>query len=178
MPKDEKDIDGLGLDFQADLAIDPDELDIAALEQSNLAMKYSREAAHYDRVSKKAYEAVKTLRSQLTREANEDPDGCLGKGNKATGANVEAYYRTHPDYIKAKNAMIDAEYQRDLVKAAADHISFQRSKMIQVLSSLLNAEYFAAPGFARDLKKEWQARKEKKDIGERANEVAPRRRSK
>ena len=178
MRTDEPNIDDLGLDFQADLAINPDELDIAALEQSNLAMKYSREAAHYDRLAKKANEKVKTLRSQLVKEANADPDGCLGKGNKATAGNVEAYYRDHPDYIKAKNAMIDAEYQRDLVKAAADHVAFQRSKMIQVLSSLLNAEYFAAPGFARDLKKEWEGRQHKKDMNERANDVAPRRRSK
>ena len=178
MKTDEPNIDDLGLDFQADLAINPDELDIAALEQSNLAMKYSREAAHYSRIVKKCQEKVKVTRSKLIKEVNDDPEKCLGKGQKATGPNQEAYYRDHPSHIAAKKELIDAEYQYDLVKAAADHVAFQRSKMIQVLSSLLNAEYFAAPGFARDLKKEWDRRKHKKDMNERANEVAPRRRSK
>ena len=167
--------DEIDLDFEHDLKIDPDELDIAALEQTNLAMKYSREAAHYERVAKKAHEKVKTLRAELTRDANEDPDGCLGKGTKPTGPNVEAYYRTHDTYKKAKEDLIEAEYNRDLVKAAADHISFQRSKMITVLAQLLNAEYFAAPAIARDLKKEWNKNKER-DIDKRGAAVAPARR--
>lgn len=164
------------LNYEEDLAIDPDALDIAALEQINLAIRYSREAAFFDRTAKKAQEMVKTLTAQLTMQCNADPDRCLGKGNKATGANVEAYYRTRPEYIKAKEDMIDAEYQRDLVKAAADHIAFQRSKMIQSLVQLLNAEYFTTNKFDRDLTKEWEKRKEKKDIGDRANEAAPRQR--
>jgi hypothetical protein len=68
-------------DYEKDCYIDPSQLDIAALEQTNLTMRYSKEAAYYERKAKQAHEAVKTLRSQLIKEANKDPDACLGKGN-------------------------------------------------------------------------------------------------
>lgn len=150
------------IDYEKDLAIDPDQLDIAALEQTNLAMRYSKEAAHYERVAKKAHERVKTLRSQLIKEANEDPDEVLGKGIKATGPNVEAYYRDHPEYKQAKIALIESEYDRDLATEAAKHISFQRKNMIEVLAQLLQAEYFAGPSIPRNLSQEFSKRRKER----------------
>ena len=161
-------------DYEKDLEIDPDALDVAALEQSNLAMRYSQAAAHHDRLAKKAHERVKVLRSQLTKEVATDPEGCLGKGQKATGAMIEAYYRDHPDYIAAKEAMIDAEYQRDLVKAAADHVSYQRKRMIEVLAQLLQQEYFSSPAAPRELAREWQNHK-KERIEKTAGRIQPQR---
>ena len=162
-------------DFEGDMRIDPDQLDIAALEQANLAMHYSKELAQYERLVKKAHEKMKTIRSELTRDCNLEPDDYLGKGIKATAPNVEAYYRTHSDYIEAKAEWIEAEYDRDLVKAAADHIAFQRKNMITVLAQLLQNEYFAGPSIPRDLAKHWQKKQEagRKEI---ISNSAPRRR--
>jgi mRNA-degrading endonuclease YafQ of YafQ-DinJ toxin-antitoxin module len=151
-----------GLHFEDDMHIDPDQLDIAALEQTNLAVQYSRAAAHYDRVAKKAHERVKTLRSQLVRDVTEDPEKLLGKGIKATASTIEAYYRGDSEYQQAKQDMITAEYNRDLAKSAADHIAFQRKKMIEVLAQLLQQEYFAAPSVPRNLSTEWRDRKKQR----------------
>jgi hypothetical protein len=148
------------LDYENDMAIDPDQLDIAALEQSNLAMKYSTAAADFDRAAKHAAERVKVLRSQLVRDVTSDPEGCLGKGLKATGAVIEAYYRNDEGYKEAKDAVIEAEYQRDLAKAGAVNISYQRKKMIEILAQLLQAQYFCGPSVPRDLSEEWKSKKE------------------
>lgn len=165
-------------DFEKDMAIDPNFLDVAALEQAELAMKYSKEAAHADRVAKRAFEAVKTMRSKLIKDCTEDPDGCLGKGIKAVGATIEAYYRNNKEYRQCKNEMIDAEYRRDLVKAAADHIFFQRKKMIEVLAGLLQGSYFAGPSMPHDINEVWKEAREKRieDTSERVGKNIPRRR--
>lgn len=165
-------------DFEKDMAIDPNFLDVAALEQAELAMKYSKEAAHADRVAKKAQEKVKTLRSEMIKEASLDPDMYLGKGQKPTAILIEAYYRAQPVYQQAKDEMIDAEYKRDLVKAAADHISFQRKKMIEVLAGLLQGSYFAGPSVPHDINEVWKEAREKRieDTSERVGKGISRRR--
>lgn len=161
-------------DFESDITINPDELDIAALEQSNLAMKYSRLTADAERAAKKAHEKVKVLRSQLVKDVSNDPERLLGKGQKATGVLIEAYYRDHPDYKAAKKELVEAEYQRDIMKAASDHVAFQRKKMIEILAQLLQAEYFSSPSVPRDLSTEWKKRKSE-SIENTVAKVTPRR---
>ena len=167
-------------DYEQDLLINPDELDIAALGQANLCMKYSKELAWYERNVKQKHEKIKTLRAELIKEATENPDEFLGKGIKATATNVEAYYRNDENYKQAKQEWIEAEYERDIIKAASDHIAFQRKAMIQTLSQLLQQEYFASPTIPRDLKKKWEDKKEndmKEPIANTAANIKPRRRN-
>lgn len=160
------------LDYERDLEIDPNALDIAALEQANLAMKYGKANAHYERVVKKADEKIKITRARLIRECNEDPEGCLGKGNKATAVNVEAYYREHPDHIQAKEEWIEAVHASSLAKAAVDAVSFQRKKMIEILAQLIQIEYFSGPSVPRDLNQEWGNRKKEAQENGRASTAA------
>lgn len=130
------------LPFEIDMEIDPDELDVAALEQANLHARYGRLSADADREATLADEELKTIRSKLIRKVSQDED--LLEGAKATAQNVEAYYRDHPKYIKAKHNWIEAKHRADLARGAIFSVQ-QRGRMLDLLVSLLKSEYFEAP---------------------------------
>lgn len=137
-------------DYEADLYIDPNFLDAEWLNHANVFMRYSAESARAKKAASFADEKVKTLRSQLVKAANEDPDGTLGKGIKATAPNVEAYYRDHPKYQQAKKDWIEAVYYADLMDSAI--YAFQaRKSALENLVRLQGQGYNAEPQAPRDL---------------------------
>jgi len=167
------------LDFDNDMSIDPDELDIAILEQANLASKYGRNLANCEKIAKQAAEKIKTVRANLSVECNQDPDSCLGKGNKATAVNVEAYYRSHSDHIEAKQEWIEAEANKEWAKIAYDAIAYQRKKSLELLVQLLQMEYFAGPSMPKNLGEAWKEKQSKnQEKGLEAATKGIRRRSK
>lgn len=128
-------------EFELDMEIDPDELDVACLEQANLHAKYGRLAAAADKEAAKAAEGLKTVRSELILHAGakDDIDGA-----KPTAQTIEAYYRTHPKYIRAKDRMLAAEYQASQCRNAIFSVQ-QRGRMLDLLIELLKSEYFEGP---------------------------------
>lgn len=112
-------------DYDQDLSIDLFNLEFEWAEHPRLTMKYSKESALANKRAKLADERVKTLRSQLVKEANSNPS-VMGKDVKPTAPNVEAYYRDHPDYKEVKKACIEAEYYADLMTGVV--FAFQARK--------------------------------------------------
>lgn len=145
------------IEYEEDLRIDADALDVEWLEQSERFAKYSRLAAQADREAKKLSERMKTIRSELILQANKEPDTTLGVGIKATDAKVEAFYRTNKDYIKAKEELHDAEYIRDIMQNAV--MAFhQRKVALENLVRLQALNYFSVPSEPRNLSEEAKKR--------------------
>ncbi len=137
----------LNLDIEQDVTIDPDALDVALVELPNLLFKYSELSTEAEREAKEAEEEVKMVRSRLVRYANENPDELEGK---PTDKNVEAFYRTHPDHLEAKESQIAAEYKASIIKNAIFALYAKRSA-IEHLIKLLSMDYFLAPSTPYDL---------------------------
>jgi len=136
--------------YEADLRIDPDFLDAEFLNHPALFMKYAEQSAKANKLAKEAEERVKTLRSELVKNANEDPDTYLGKGVKPTAPVVEAFYRTDEDYQEAKQEMIDAQYDADMLTNIV--FAFQARKLtLENLVRLQGQNYFSSPQEPRDL---------------------------
>jgi hypothetical protein len=133
------------LDFDKDVHIDHDALEIEWLRQSELFAKYARELANAEREVKRFDERVKVIRSELILEANKDPEKCLGEGIKPTDPKIEAFYRTHERYLKAKESRIEAEYNRDMIKVAVDASNYHRKPALENLVTLHGQNYFAGP---------------------------------
>jgi hypothetical protein len=125
------------LNYEQDTAIDPDDLLEEFLKLSSTYHRYQRELAEKEREVKEKWEDVKVARSRLVKEAKEE-------GGAKNEAEREAYYRTHPDHIKVKQALIKAEYERDLVKAAVS--SFYRKETgLEWAARLFKMEHWAGP---------------------------------
>jgi len=141
------------LDYEHDIRIDENALDIEWLEQASLAYNYGKHYAECKRRFFEAEERVKIIRSELTKATNEDPEGTCGKA-KPIAADVEAYYRMHPSHIKAKNEWIQAQYEMDMAEVAKNEIGFTRKTALENLAKLLGMNYFAGPRTPRNLHEE------------------------
>ena len=136
------------LNFNEDIAIDLDNLHEEWQTHAQMRYKYAKHISYLEKVSKKAHEKVKVVRSQLTKKATKDPKGCCGIDKAPTAPVIEAYYRTHPDHEAAKNELIDAEYELSMawnaVKAFDD-----RKNSLENEVKLWIRNYFATPSEER-----------------------------
>jgi len=132
--------------YELDIEIDADELDVECLRQASLFGKYSQAEAKAKRHYALAYENVKVIRSDLIK---------LASGNKELGnaQKVEAFYRTHPKHIEAKKELIEAEYEMNIATSAVFAFN-QRKSMLENLVKLAMSDYFARPSEPRNIKEE------------------------
>ena len=149
------------LDYENDIVIDETALEVEWLEQPSLAMRYGKYASYLRKVAKIKAERTKTLRSDLIKEANLDPEGCCGKA-KPNAGDIEAYYRSQKKYKQAVRAQIDAEYEADYAELAKNEMCFTRKAALEHLVILHGQQYFAGPRVPRNITQEWEKRKKQK----------------
>lgn len=149
------------LNYEIDIKIDESALDVEWLEQPSIALKYARNAAECRAIERRAAELVKTIRSELVNEANEDPERATGKG-KPNAQDIEAFYRRDAGYKQAKEQWIEASYEAEYAEMAQKEMSYGRKQALENLVRLHAASYFAGPSVPRDLNKEWEAKEKQK----------------
>jgi hypothetical protein len=124
--------------YDQDTAIDPDNMLEEFLTLSSTFFQYSKALFKAEREVKRLWEVTKTTRAKLVAEAKE-------KTGAKNDAEREAYFRPHPDYIAARQAQIDAEYERDMIQAALNAF-YRKEKGLEGASGiLLKIEYWNMP---------------------------------
>ena len=141
------------MDYEIDIQIDETALDIEWLEQPGLAMKYGIHFAECKRKVAAAEEAIKVLRSDLIRKANEDPERYCNK-EKPNAADIEAFYRNRKSHKLAKEKLIQLQYELDIAEVAKNEISYSRKAALEHLVKLHGQQYFAGPKMPRELTSE------------------------
>lgn len=150
MDYDENDIiEKFGLDLD-ELEVDFDQLDVEWGTYDSVLDKYLKASAYCDKLAKKAHEQVKFIRSKLILDVTSDPQGCLGKGQKAVASTIEAYYRTNEEYLKAKEEQIDADYVVDLVNGLKSR-AYTKKIILQEAAKLSLMGWFSSPMEPRGL---------------------------
>jgi hypothetical protein len=135
-------------DYEKDLEIDPESLDLEWLRHSNIFMKYSEQKADAKRELDRANEKVKTIRSELILEARKGGEELIGV--KPTDSIVEAWYRVQDKYIDVITEKIEAEFSYNILDGAV--YAFQNRKTaLENLVKLMIAGYFAGPVEPKDL---------------------------
>ena len=174
----------MDLDYARDSQIDINALDIEFLELPKLEQRYIQQVSDMKKEyiaavegEKIAHENLKTVRSRLILDAHDRADELFGK-SKATGPEVEAYYRTHKKYKKAKQKWIDAETELleaedawNVAKDIKDLIHFTKTKALENLVTLHGQGYFAGPKMPRNINREMERKKDKE---KRRKEIAKR----
>lgn len=133
-----------------ELEVDFSQLDVEWGRQGALLDKYLKACAYCSKLTKKAHERLKFIRSELVLDVTKDPEGCLGPKMKATNPNVEAYYRTDKGYIAAKDEWIEAEYIQDLVEGQKSK-AYNRKVVLQEAAKLSMLGWFSSPLEPRSL---------------------------
>lgn len=133
------------LNYEFDTAIDPDDLVEEWLKLPSTYFAYQKELAKEEKRVKDVWEDLKVTRSKLVGEAREE-------GGAKNATEIEAYYRQHDDHKKAKKELIDAEYSRDLVKAAVSSFYRKETAMLEVGKLIGRIEHFRHPNESVDIK--------------------------
>lgn len=154
----------MNLDLDRDMVIDETSLDVECLRQPKLAYTYGKYLAECQRDHSEAVEAIKTIQAELIAKVHENPEKYLGVGKKATVQVVEAFYRGHKKYIKAKDNWVRAQFELAIAERAYQEVSLTRKKMLENLIQLHQSQYFAGPSTPRDLSMEWKKRQQQKEI--------------
>lgn len=155
------------LDYAKDSTINVNALDVEWANHANMERKYIEQVSFYKkkviRATEKyklAHEKLKTSRSKLISKCQNNPQKYIGK-DKATGPEVEAFYRTHHVYlsnkrklIKKEMRMMEAEEEHMTARDMKDLMHFTRTKALEELKSLMEQEYFSGPKDPRNINKE------------------------
>lgn len=149
-----------GLDPE-ELEIDFSQLDVEWGKQNSIIDKYLKASAYCEKMVRKAEEKIKFIRSTLVLKVTSNPEGCLGKGQKATGPQIEAFYRTDKEYLEAKTEWIEAQYVCDLVNGQKSK-AYNRKTILEEATKLSLAGWFSAPIVPRPLQELVQKIEEQK----------------
>ena len=143
------------MDYEKDIKIDESSLDVEWLDQGSLGIRYCQHESLMKKKERWASEKVKTTRSELILQCNEDPMKALNKA-KPNAGDIEAYYRSNLAYKAAKEEWINAVEEAEFAELARWEICYNRRTALENLVVLHGQMYFAGPKVPRNLTNEWQ----------------------
>jgi hypothetical protein len=166
------------MNYEQDIMIDPDALDVEWGNQASLMMKYARFLANTRMVLDKAKEALDIVKAELDKDIRSNPDR-YGL-EKITDKVVENTIPLSQEYKAASERLINAKYEADIAYGAVKSID-ARKDALENLVRLHGMQYFAGPSVPRDLSFEMQKHEKQKasnrQIGEAMTEGRKRSRS-
>ena len=130
-------------EFEDDLYIDLNRLEWEVARQAKLFKKWAKRWALATKRRDRLQEKVKTVRSEtiaylrknyLQHDFIKEP----------TAIHYEAYYRSDPFYIKAKNLYLTAEGEVNMLYIAMRSFEHKRS-MLDIEQKLYAQDYFSTP---------------------------------
>lgn len=150
-----------GIQYEEDVRIDPDALDVEWMKQAELMKKYTAHAADMKKEVDEAKERLEVGKARIEMNIRKDPEK-HGLAKVTEGA-IQSTILLQEEYQKLVQAYTDAKYENDIAIAVVRAID-QKKTALENLVKLLSASYFAGPQAPRDLSREWleeSARKEK-----------------
>ncbi len=150
------------LEYESDIRIDQDALDIEWLEQPSLVFRYSKNLAERKRIVEKLKTEIDLIKADLDKEIRLNPEAF--EIIKLTETTISNTVLQQKEYKNIYRGYIDARYELNIAQAAVDAVEHRKSAL-ENLVRLFGQQYFAGPKIPRDLGKEW----EEKERGKRSN---------
>ena len=130
-------------EFEDDLFIDLNRLEWEVARQAKLFNKWAKRWAIASKRRDRLHEQVKIARSNIIKELRinyRDYDFV----KEPTAIQYEAFYRTDPHYIEAKNLYLKAESEVNMLYIAMRSFEHKRS-MLDIEQKLYAQDYFSTP---------------------------------
>lgn len=148
------------MNYEEDIKIDPDQLDIEWLEQPSLFMKYSHHLAMVRKTLDESKQTLDIARAETDKKIRDNPAKYLSDG-KVTETAVSNAVLKHPMYQEAYSNYLEAKYEADMAQGAVNAFD-HRKTALENLVRLFGQQYFAGPKLPRNLSQEWQENKSQK----------------
>jgi len=145
------------MDYESDMYIDHDALDIECLDQPQMMMKYAKKLATLKLERDQLKEEVDLVRAEQDKAIREDPEsfGLV----KITETAINNTILTTKEYKSVMKEYLQAKFEVDTCQGAVSAIE-QRKSMIEALIKLHGQQYFAGPSIPRQLNEEREKRSE------------------
>jgi hypothetical protein len=145
------------MDYESDMYIDHDALDIECLDQSQMMMKYTKKLATLKLERDQLKEEVDLVRAEQDKAIRENPEsfGLV----KITETAINNTILTTKEYKSVMKEYLQAKFEVDTCQGAVSAIE-QRKSMIEALIKLHGQQYFAGPSIPRQLNEEREKRSE------------------
>jgi hypothetical protein len=152
------------LNYERDIHIDSEALDVEFLEQPRLMLKYSKNEAEMQKNLDEAKEALELVKAELDKKIREKPERYqIEKVTETVIANTVIMQEA---YKEASTAYVEAKFELNVAKGAVDAFEHRKSAL-ENLVKLHGQQYFAGPKIPRDLTKEWQKKQDQRKYDEK-----------
>jgi len=163
------------MDYEQDLKIQQDALDVEWLQQADLMRQYGQHAAQMRLDMDKAAETLAVVKAETDKEIRAAPaDYDIVKITETVITNtiiLEVGYRDALDKFN------EARYEHEMARVAVSALEHKKSAL-ENLIRLHGQQYFAGPSVPRDLDKAWEDREQQKESDKRVACKMQRRRRK
>ena len=150
------------MNYEKDIKIDPDSLDIEWLEQASLMLKYTRYQAGLQLDEDEAKENLEFITAELDKEIRTNPEK-FGI-EKITEGVVRNTILLKDEYKEANKEYLTARFENNVGKGAVRSVD-GRKTALENLVKLHGQQYFAGPKVPRDLSWEVKERQKRSDKG-------------
>ena len=141
--------------FNEELAINPDALDVEWLMQPQLFMKYAEALADAEVAVDRAKEKLELARAETDSDVRGNIEAYTGSTKKPTEAVISALITQHPDYKDALSKFNEAKSTAKIMVMAVRAFD-QRKTALENLVRLHGQSYFSSPSEDRNLKMEFE----------------------
>ena len=150
------------MNYEKDIKIDEEALDIMWLNQASLFMRYAKNAAEARRDLDEAKQDLDIKKAEVDKAIREDPSK-FGL-EKITETAIQSAILTEGGYQKAFKTYLDAKYESDMASSAVVAMN-QRKEALEALVKLHGQSYFAGPSIPMDIKKRREEKEKDTDKG-------------
>jgi len=156
------------MNYEKDLYIDDQSLELEWLDQSMLFMKYARYLAETRRTTDEAKQYIEIVKAELDKAIRENP-GDFGL-EKVTDKAIDAIIITDKKYKEAYQIYLEAKYESDMASNAVAAFNM-RKEALENLVKLNGQQYFSGPKVPRDIhwEREEKAKRTESKIGKTLN---------
>lgn len=129
-------------EFEKDIEIDLENLEVMATIQPSLYFKYSSAYAEAKAEADHAKMQMEVMEAKLCRKARANPSA-MGV-HKVTNESIKEAVHVHPSYVAKYKKWINAKKNEQICFAAQNSMEHKK-RMIEVNVQLQGREYFASP---------------------------------
>lgn len=142
------------MDYETDIEIDPDHLDLEWLDHSSRMLRYCTYAAETNKEMDLAKVRLDVIKAQLDQQVRSNPDQYnLGMGGRLTEASIQAAVITDPEYMLVSQDYIDKKFEHEVAVGVVKSFEHRKSSL-ENLVRLHGQSYFAGPAVPHNLAEE------------------------
>ncbi len=140
--------------YEEEIRIDPDALDVEWLMQPTLFMKYGEALAEAEMEADNAKEKFDLVKAETDSDIRGNIEAYTGSTKKPTETQINTLVVQHPDYKKVLSVLNSTKSTVKILVMAVRAFE-QRKVALENLVKLHGQSYFSSPQEGRDLKTEF-----------------------